>query len=163
VLECEATRRACGRTDLGELENIAADLRRLVKSASKGGPRFIEEARAVDSRLHDLIAASSGNDFLAAELSRLKILFRAFRDVAWSYVTARNDYRRLADEATEHLAIVEALLAGNGREAARAMSRHIRSGVKYWSRAIPAVVESTSRKPQLLKSVNASTSKGTLR
>jgi len=139
VLECEATRRACGRTDLGELESVAADLRRLVKSAAKGGPRFIEEARAVDSRLHDLIAASCGNDFLAAELSRLKILFRAFRDVAWAYVTARNDYHRLADEAEEHLAIVDAMLGGDAKEAARAMSRHIRSGVKYWSRAIPAV------------------------
>jgi DNA-binding GntR family transcriptional regulator len=163
VLECEATRRACGRTDLGELESLAADLRRLVKSASKGGPRFIEEARAVDSRLHDLIAASCGNDFLAAELSRLKILFRAFRDVAWAYVTARNDYRRLADEAEEHLAIVDALLAGNAKEAARAMSRHIRSGVKYWSRAIPAVVESTAARSTRLpkKTLNASTSKGT--
>lgn len=163
VLECEATRRACGRTDLGELESLAADLRRLVKASAKGGSRFIEEARATDSRLHDLVAASCGNDFLSAELSRLKILFRAFRDVAWAYVTARNDYRRLADEAREHLAIVEAMLAGDAREAARAMSRHIRSGVKYWSRAVPAVVESTAARATVLrkKTINASTTKGT--
>ncbi len=164
VLECEAARRACGRTDLAELESLAADLRRLVKTAVRGGSKFIEEARAVDSRLHDLIAASCGNDFLAAELSRLKILFRAFRDVAWAYVTARNDYRRLGDEAQEHLAIVEALLTGDPREAALAMSRHIKSGVKYWSRAIPAVVESSAvRSPRLPKTVNLSTSKGTTR
>lgn len=157
VLECEATRRACGRTDLGQLESLAANLRKLVKAAARGGSRFIEEARAVDSQLHDLIAASCGNDFLAAELSRLKILFRAFRDVAWAYVTARNDYRRLGDEAREHLAIVEALLASDAKEAARAMSRHIRSGVKYWSRAIPAVVESTaSRSRHLPKTTNSS-------
>lgn len=164
VLECEATRRACGRTDLGELESLATDLRRLVKASARGGPRFIEEARSVDSRLHDLVAASCGNDFLASELSRLKILFRAFRDVAWAYVTARNDYRRLADEAEEHLAIVDALLAGDSKEAARAMSRHIRSGVKYWSRAIPAVVESNAaRSHHLPKTHNSSTSKGTIR
>lgn len=164
VLECEATRRACGRTDLGELESLAADLRRLVKGSVRGGPKFIEEARAVDSRLHDLIAASCGNDFLASELSRLKILFRAFRDVAWAYVSARNDYRRLADESEEHLAIVEALLAGNAKEASRAMSRHIRSGVKYWSRAIPAVAENKlPPKQRLPKTANTSTSKGTLR
>jgi DNA-binding GntR family transcriptional regulator len=163
VLECEATRRACGRTDLGELESLAADLRRLVKASAKGGSRFIEEARATDSRLHDLVAASCGNDFLAAELSRLKILFRAFRDVAWAYVTARNDYRRLADEAREHLAIVEALLAGDAKEAARAMSRHIRSGVRYWSRAVPAVVESTAARSTRLRkrTINTSTSQGT--
>jgi DNA-binding GntR family transcriptional regulator len=48
-------------------------------------------------------------------LARLKTLFRAFRDVSWSYARSRNDFRRLAGEAREHLAIVEALLAGDGR------------------------------------------------
>jgi DNA-binding GntR family transcriptional regulator len=92
----------------------------------------------VDSRLHDLIAESCGNAFLAKELARLKTLFRAFRDTAWERDEARNDYHRLAEEAREHLAIVEALLGGDAKEAARAMSMHIRSGVKYWSRALPA-------------------------
>ena len=100
--------------------------------------RFIEEARAVDSRLHDLIADSCGNAFLAKEIGRLKTLFRAFRDVAWEHDEARNDFHRLAEEAHEHLAIVEALLAGDAEAAARAMARHIRSGVRYWSRAMPA-------------------------
>jgi DNA-binding GntR family transcriptional regulator len=90
------------------------------------------------------VAASSGNDFLAAELTRLKQLFRAYRDVSWAYDKARNDYRRLAGECREHLAIVEALLAGDAKAAARAMSQHIRSGVKYWSRSIPAT---TQKKP----------------
>ena len=65
------------------------------------------------------------------------MLFRAFRDVAWEHDEARNDFHRLAEEAREHLAIVEALLAGDARAAARAMARHIRSGVRYWSRAMP--------------------------
>jgi DNA-binding GntR family transcriptional regulator len=143
VLECTATRLACGRVDLAQLHALAADLRRLMtpKTPSR---RFIEEARAVDSRLHDLIAASCGNGFLAAELGRLKILFRAFRDVAWEHDEARNDYHRLTEEAHEHLAIVEALLAGNAREAGRAMRRHIRSGAKYWSRALPQPAETPS-------------------
>jgi DNA-binding FadR family transcriptional regulator len=67
----------------------------------------------------------------------LKILFRAFRDMAWERDGQRNDYRRLAEESQEHLAIVEALLAGDRREAVRRMSKHIRSGGKYWSRALP--------------------------
>ena len=71
---------------------------------------FIEQARALDSRLHDLIAASCGNSHLASELGRLKTLFRAFRDVAWEHDQARNDYHRIAEEGHEHLAIVEALL-----------------------------------------------------
>lgn len=138
VLECEATRLACGRIGLEELETIAAELTKLLASADRSDPKFIEQARALDSRLHDLVASSCGNDFLAAELSRLKLLFRAFRDVSWAYDKARNDYRRLAGECHEHLAIVEALLADDAKAAARAMSQHIRSGVKYWTRSIPA-------------------------
>ncbi len=155
VLECEATRLACGRIDLEALDDLAVELRELLgrarllpsRSATTGRgyvengaaeTQFIEQARALDSRLHDLVASSCGNDFLAAELSRLKQLFRAYRDVSWAYDKARNDYRRLAGECREHLAIVESLLAGDAKAAARAMSQHIRSGVKYWSRSIPA-------------------------
>jgi DNA-binding GntR family transcriptional regulator len=138
VLECEATRAACGRISLAELHQLAIDLRRLgtVKPRSANG--FIEQARALDTRLHDLIAVSSGNAFLAAELARLKTLFRAFRDVAWAQEEARNDFHRLAEESREHLAIVDALLKGDRRAAAKAMGRHIRSGARYWSRALPS-------------------------
>jgi DNA-binding GntR family transcriptional regulator len=137
ALECEATRRACGRIDLAELHSLADDLRRLRSLKSVSAAQFIKEARVVDSRLHDLIASSCGNAFLANELGRLKILFRAFRDVSWARHEARNDCLRLAEEAGEHLAIVEALLAGDRKEAGRAMARHIKSGVKYWTRALP--------------------------
>jgi DNA-binding GntR family transcriptional regulator len=137
VLECEATRSACGRIALADLHAVADDLKRLQSSAPDGAG-FIAEARRVDSRLHDLIAESCGNAFLAKELGRMKTLFRAFRDVAWEHDSARNDYHRLAEEAVEHLAIVEALLAGDPKAAARAMARHIRSGLRYWSRALPA-------------------------
>lgn len=137
ALECEATRRACGRVELAELHRLADELRRLRDLPDQDRARFIDEARAVDNRLHDLIAASCGNAFLANELSRLKVLFRAFRDVAWEYHGKRNDYHRLAEEAKQHLAIVEALLAGDRREAARAMGRHIASAVAYWTRALP--------------------------
>jgi DNA-binding GntR family transcriptional regulator len=138
ALECQATRSACGRIDLAELHALAGDLKRLRTAKARSGNGFIAEARAVDSRLHDLIADSCGNSFLAKELHRLKALFRAFRDVAWEREEARNDFHRLAEEAHEHLAIVEALLAGDAKTAARAMARHIHSGAKYWSRVLPA-------------------------
>jgi DNA-binding GntR family transcriptional regulator len=144
VLECAATRRACGRIGLAELHALADEIHRLMAVPTPSAPGFIEQARALDSRLHDLVAESCGNAFLAKELNRLKILFRAFRDVAWEHDEARNDYHRLAEEAREHLAIVEALLAGDPRAASRAMARHIRSGRKYWSRAVPT--ESTNHR-----------------
>lgn len=153
VLECEAVRRACGRIDPAELKVLAGDLKRLMQSSGSTRSKFVERARDVDSRLHDLIATSNGNAFLAHELSRLKILFRAFRDMAWVYEESRSDYRRLEGEAREHLAIVEALLASDAKAAARAMSQHIKSGIKYWSRALPAVMSRTGspapRNPRL--------------
>lgn len=137
ALECTATRSACGRIDLSVLHALAAELEQLKAAAAAPGPDFIAQARTIDSRLHDLIAESCGNSYLAQELGRLKVLFRAFRDLAWEHDQARNDFHRLAEECREHLAIVKALLAGDGRTAARAMARHIRSGSRYWSRSVP--------------------------
>jgi DNA-binding GntR family transcriptional regulator len=99
VLECQATRSACGRIDLAELNALAGDLRRLKAMKAPSASRFIAEARGIDSRLHDLIAGSCGNGFLAKELGRLKILFRAFRDISYVQHEARNDVARLTREA----------------------------------------------------------------
>jgi DNA-binding GntR family transcriptional regulator len=136
ALECEATRHACGRINLSELHELAAALRRF-KAAKRRNGTFVDKARRLDSRLHDLIAESCGNRFLAMEIGRLKLLFRAFRDAAWDERMAINDYYRFTEEAGEHLAIVEALIDGDAKQASRAMARHIRSGVKYWSRGLP--------------------------
>ena len=136
ALECEAVRRACGRIAPAELKGLAAEFKRLGSVRARQRPQFLEEARRLDSRLHDLIAGSCGNAFLAAEIGRLKTLFRAFRDVSWEHDQAHNDLQRLSEESHEHLAIVAALMAGDRRLAARRMSRHIRSGAKYWSRVV---------------------------
>jgi DNA-binding GntR family transcriptional regulator len=138
ALECEATRSACGRIDIKVLRRFDTQFRKLTKAPRHGGAKLVAQARKLDSELHDLIAHSCGNAMLANQINQLKLLFRAFRDMAWQNVGQRNDYHRLADESHEHLAIVEGLLAGDGRAAAKAMARHIRSGMKYWSRALPA-------------------------
>ena len=65
ALECEAVRLACGRIDLAELDALPRELRAMIGRDGSPGPAVIAEARAVDSRLHDLIAASCGNAFLA--------------------------------------------------------------------------------------------------
>ena len=160
ALECAAVRLACGRIDLGELESLAAELTRLAgakPTSAAAKSRFIEQSRSADSRLHDLVANSCGNRFLAGELNRLKTLFRAFRDVSYTEHRARNDFRRLADEAREHLAIVQALQAGRRREAVRAMSRHLRGGVAYWARVLPETLEVSSPARQNARSRRSST------
>lgn len=136
ALECEATRSACGRIELLQLHKLADAFRRM-KTARRRNAAFVDKARGFDSRLHDLIADSCGNRFLAKEIGRLKLLFRAFRDASWERRVADNEFYRFTEEADEHLAIVEALIDGDAKQASRAMSRHIRAGVKYWSRGLP--------------------------
>jgi DNA-binding GntR family transcriptional regulator len=137
ALECETVRLACGRIDVDQLQGLRFDLQRIITVEPHDQHRIVAEAREVDSRLHDLISSRCGNAFLVHELGRLKTLFRAFRDAAWDRSEARNDYHRLAAEAHEHLAIVEALLRGDRAGAVRAMARHIASGMTYWCRALP--------------------------
>ena len=147
VLECEATRSACGWIVPADLRALATDLKALLAKSIKStlpGPGFLEEAGAVDSRLHDLVATSCRNSFLANELGRLKILFRAFRDVTYARDESRFSSGRFAAEAREHLAIVNALLADDRKAAVRAMSRHIRMSVENWSRTLPDVADSKS-------------------
>jgi len=134
ALECEAIREACGRIELAKLQELAETFREL-QAARRPTQRFLARARQADSQLHDLVADASGNRFLAKQIGRLKLLFRAFRDVAWEY---EKDHLRIVSEAGEHLAIIEALLAGDAKAASRPMAQHIRSGSKYWSRLFSA-------------------------
>src|SRR5437762_1978462 len=111
VLECEAVRGAARRADPERVKALVTDIRDL--AAAPADSDAVARARELDNRLHDLIRESCGNAFLASELARLKTLFRTFRDVTWDIEVARRDFHRIAVEAREHLAITEALLAGD--------------------------------------------------
>ncbi|MDY3558196.1 GntR family transcriptional regulator [Gemmata sp. JC673] len=130
VLECEAVRGAARRADPVRVAAIADDIRAL--AARPPGPEAVAVARDLDNTLHDYICAACGNSFLQSELARLRTLYQAFRDVTWDLEEARSDFHRLGVEAGEHLAITDALRARDPRAAVRAMTAHIRSGVKYW-------------------------------
>lgn len=130
VLECEAVRGAAKRADRAKVQAIAADIR--VLSAAPAGPEAVARARELDNALHDFICANCGNGFLQSELTRLRTLYQAFRDVTWDLEEARSDFHRIGVEAAEHLALTAALTARDAKAAVRAMTAHIRSGVTYW-------------------------------
>ena len=125
-----AVRGAARRADRAKVEAMAGDIHAL--AAAPAGPDAVAQARELDNTLHDLICKSCGNGFLQSELTRLRTLYQAFRDVTWDLEEARSDFHRIGVEAVEHLAITAALLARDPRAAVRAMTAHIRSGVTYW-------------------------------
>jgi DNA-binding GntR family transcriptional regulator len=128
VLECEAVRSACGRIDSVALDAAITEAKAIAKAAPSA--EIIKRAQAADDAFHDLISRSCGNGLLGREIDRLKMLFRAYRDAGWAKVAAAKDFSRIAPEASEHLAILEALAANDVGAAARAMAFHIRSGEK---------------------------------
>ena len=150
VLESEAARCACERVDQAEIQSLIEELRRLVKSGQSknlDGAQFIEQTRVADSRLHDLIANYCGSRRLAEAIGQFKLLFRAFRDVGYIRFEERNDFSRMAEENEEHLVIAEALAAGDGKSASRAMSKHIDAAVKHRGQLIvDALAEPQSRR-----------------
>jgi DNA-binding GntR family transcriptional regulator len=123
LLESEATRCACGRIPADDLTGLEQELRRL--EVLPHDQAWDDRARALDTRLHGLMAGSCGSRRLAAEIGRYLVLFRTLRDVshqrdAWTNFSRSND-------VPEHLAIVLSLRQSDAEGAALAMDRHIRS------------------------------------
>ena len=132
ILECEAVRLACGKMTAKSLDEIADAIRQIRSRCHMPNEELVRIALVVDSRLHDEIAAACGNELLAREIGRLKLLFRAFRDGSWERMATLNDYSRLAMEADDHLRIIDALKANDPVSAVDAMAKHIESGERYW-------------------------------
>ena len=86
------------------------------------GPR----ARAADTRLHGLIAASCGSRRLRAEIDRYATLWRLLRNVS-QRLDVQSSLAHAVAMLAEHHEIVRALRGTDAAAAARAMDRHIRS------------------------------------
>jgi DNA-binding GntR family transcriptional regulator len=120
LLEGDAARRAAGQISVRDLKVLRASL---VSMKSNGNPTP-EELRAVGRDLHSLIAQACGNPMLAA-------IIEDFRKRT-QLLTIRRVPERAIKVCEEHLAIVEALLAGDGNESKNAMQRHI-EGVRAYT------------------------------
>lgn len=122
VLECEATRNACGRIAPFELAALEDELQKLIDATRSR--QWSAETKRLDSTLHELIAERCGNERLAYEIRRYSVLYRSLRDARHRRRTARANYSQM-EENSEHLRVVQALAAGDAERASDAMADHI--------------------------------------
>jgi DNA-binding GntR family transcriptional regulator len=137
-LECLAVLSACDRIPSASLRHLAHRFRAQQSITGTIQQKHVEDVKKTDTQLHDLIRHATRNRFLADELERIMILVRAFRDAAWNrlYDQSSPDLHFIKQEAKEHLAIVEALLANDPKKARRALYQHLKSGSRYIVRAV---------------------------
>ncbi len=118
LLECEAARLAAGRVAGADITVIRARLADLLNALDAGAH---EPERAeldeVDDTVHRMIAEASGNPLLADLIGSVRQRSRLFG--------LERRPARLRATCAEHDAILEALAAGKGATAAKAMAHHL--------------------------------------
>jgi len=120
LLESACAERAATRMsdeDLADLRRRAMDLRKAPRTAAW-------KARALDFDVffHDRIARASGNRRLHEDVSRYRLLVRAF-----CRITGNVD--NLEQALIEHVELLRTLEARDGRAAGKSMAAHIRARV----------------------------------
>lgn len=118
VLEPEAAALAVGAVGGDAIAAVRAETEAL------GVATYLEEAHwHADAHLHDLFIGACGNPVMSAML-------RGLRATTHLFEVARLQDRLVPDNA-EHLAILDALAAGDARAARRAVQTHIRSLTRF--------------------------------
>jgi DNA-binding GntR family transcriptional regulator len=116
LLEVPATRRACARLTADDLDALDGELAAMAAAAavSDEGPFM-----AHDQRFHEIVLDAAGNRRLAAQVDQLRdhVRLRGASTVGRS--------RDLATIHAEHVAIRDALRAGDAAAAAEAMRAHL--------------------------------------
>jgi len=119
LVEPEAAALACGRIALADIQRVRAETEALVKMQ----PYDVEAHWRSDADLHDLFVMACGNDVLIQMIRRLRTTTHLFE------VARLSD--RLGPDATEHLAILDALEASDPRAARKAATAHIKSLYRF--------------------------------
>ena len=116
LLETAAARRAAKQID----DAVLADLRQEADALDRApqDPGWTARALEFDLRFHDAVALAAGNRRLQADISRYRLLVRAFCRMTG---TPGN----LGDALREHREILAALEARDAARAARAAASHV--------------------------------------
>jgi len=111
-LEGGAAERAAGRGITRELE----ESRRVMAVYAGGAETAFDEFWIHDDHFHDAVARAAGLSLLPALLAEQRAIARR--------CTITRTHDSFADQAREHLAVIDAIACGEGPEARAAMSTH---------------------------------------
>lgn len=116
MLEPEAAEIAAGRIPQAEIDAVRQEIRQL-----QDAPKSVHTDAhwRSDDHLHELFAQNSGNEVLALAIRRLRVTTRLFE------IARLQD--RVDPDLSEHVRILDALEAGDGKAARKAAQLHIRS------------------------------------
>lgn len=136
ALELLAIRSACGTIPMTLLERLKTQFEKLAKLRSKISVRDVRVASQLDSELHSIIRDHAKNQFLVRELKRLHSWITVIRDAAWQQLVTEDNLQRVIEESTQHLQIVNALIANEPKQACSLMKIHLRTGKRTIVKAV---------------------------
>lgn len=116
-LEAQAVSLALGRVPADDLQRLRASILAL-DSTQQGSSHW-----QADDQIHGLFARASGNEMLAQTIAHLRVLCRLFEVV--------DPFNRIEEDRAEHLAILDAYLAGDDARAEAAVVTHLRNLGRY--------------------------------
>ncbi|HEX8046771.1 GntR family transcriptional regulator [Rhizobium sp.] len=114
LLEGEAVELAIGRIKPETIEVLRSDILRLGALEAQAAEHW-----ETDDRLHMLFPEALGNGVLVRMIQQLRVVTRLFELTSPS--------GRVAADAAEHVAILDAFAKGDGRRARAAMVTHLRN------------------------------------
>lgn len=114
LLEGEAVELAIGRVKPETIEALRSDILRLGAMEAQAAEHW-----DTDDRLHLLFPEALGNGVLVRMVRQLRVITRLFELTSPS--------GRVAADAAEHIAILDAFAKGDGRRARAAMVTHLRN------------------------------------
>ncbi|NTG48227.1 GntR family transcriptional regulator [Agrobacterium rhizogenes] len=114
LLEGEAVELAIGRIKPETIEALRSDILRLGALEAQAAEHW-----DTDDRLHMLFPEALGNGVLVRMIQQLRVITRLFELTSPS--------GRVAADAAEHVAILDAFAKGDGRRARAAMVTHLRN------------------------------------
>lgn len=116
-LESQAIALAMGRIPAEEVLRLRTAI--LALDSSKQGSSHWQ----ADDQIHGMFARASGNEMLAETIAHLRVMCRLFEVV--------DPFKRIEDDRSEHLAILDAYAAGDTKAAEEAVVSHLRHLARY--------------------------------